>query len=91
MTQLYQLPKTLNEDIAAHEDDIREFRGGRLEPDPFKARRVPRGIYEQRVDDTYMLRVRVAGGVVLPAQAALLAELARVYSGGRLQIGRAHV
>jgi sulfite reductase (ferredoxin) len=73
-------------EIEAYAEDVRRFRAGELAPAVFKARRVPRGVYEQRRDGTYMVRVRVPGGALAAAQARLLADLCRRYGEGRLHV-----
>ena len=84
MKILYKLPYWIHELIEEHKQDVKDFVAGELDADEFKGRRVPRGIYEQRNNGTYMQRIRVTGGVLLPEQAVCLAELNRKYSGSRL-------
>lgn len=87
MTQpLCKLPSDLGNDIAQFEDDVSRFLAGELSPAIFKARRVPRGIYEQRQDGTYMLRVRVPGGLLSAQQMKTLARLARSHGDGQLHV-----
>ena len=64
----YILPASLKAEIGEFEEQIRQFRQGQLEPTAFKARRVPFGIYEQRKDNTFMVRVRCPGGALTPRQ-----------------------
>jgi sulfite reductase (ferredoxin) len=80
----YKLPSNLAEDIEDHAEDVKRFLSGDLAPGIFKARRVPRGIYEQRKDGTYMLRVRVAGGTLSSVQAVELAVLSNEFGNGIL-------
>lgn len=82
----YRLPPTLAGDIDAYEHDVKRFLAGDLTNDIMKARRVPCGVYEQRQDCTYMVRVRVAGGVLPADQARQLAALAREYGNGLLHV-----
>jgi len=86
MKSTYNLPENLADDIAGYEQDVRRFLDGDLSAGIFKARRVPRGVYEQRTDGTYMLRVRVAGGVLACDQAAALSRIAGKYSNGLLHV-----
>ncbi len=85
-TYTYSLPDTLADDIAEFGDDVRRFMDGELAPDLFKAKRVPRGIYEQRHDGTYMMRVRLPGGVLPAPQAAALADICRRHGGAPLHV-----
>ncbi|MCD8165252.1 MAG: nitrite/sulfite reductase, partial [Bacteroides sp.] len=55
---------------------IREYKAGKVEEARFKAIRVPMGIYEQRTNGTYMVRVRCSGGYIAPMQLKAVAEVA---------------
>src|SRR5512133_2340941 len=73
---MYQLPPTLSDDIAYFGSLVDEFNEGKIENVRFKAIRVPMGIYEQRKDGTYMVRIRCAGGYISPSQLKKVAETA---------------
>ena len=73
---MYTLPGTLSEDIQYFGSLIDEFHTGRIEPVKFKAIRVLMGIYEQRSDGTYMVRIRCAGGYISPHQLRKVSEIA---------------
>ncbi|MCD7936363.1 MAG: sulfurtransferase TusA family protein [Tannerellaceae bacterium] len=74
---MYKLPDNLTEDINYIDSQVRQYQRGELEEARFKAVRVPMGIYEQRKNGTYMLRVRCTGGYISPGQLLALAETAR--------------
>src|ERR1035437_5512263 len=82
----YRLPSDLLKDIEEYAGEVKRFLAKQLPPAVFKAKRVPRGIYEQRRDGTYMLRVRVAGGALTAAQVCALAEFSRDFSNGSLHV-----
>jgi len=82
----YRLPPDLAADIDAYEQDVRRFLAGELPAGVLKAKRVPRGVYEQREDGTYMVRVRVAGGTLTCEQTGALATLAAEYGNGLLHV-----
>ncbi|MDR3194417.1 MAG: sulfurtransferase TusA family protein [Tannerella sp.] len=65
---MYKLPDTLTEDIARLGTLAKGYREGTVETVQFKAFRVPMGIYEQRKDGVYMVRIRATGGVIRPDQ-----------------------
>ena len=65
---MYKIPSTLTEEIHYFDGLIDEFHAGKIEPVKFKAIRVPMGIYEQRKDGSYMVRIRCTGGFITPAQ-----------------------
>ena len=82
----YKLPSDLAADIDAYEQDVRCYLAGDLPAGVLKAKRVPRGVYEQRQDGTFMVRVRVAGGTLTCAQTEALAVLAAEYGNGLLHV-----
>ena len=83
---MYTLPVDLVDEIREFGSRINDFRQNKIEPVKFKAIRVPMGIYEQREDGTYMVRVRCPGGLIKPNQ---LIELARIAK--RLKISAVHI
>jgi sulfite reductase (ferredoxin) len=80
----YEIPASLAGEIDRLDTAVKEFRDGTLPAARFKGMRVPFGIYEQRRDDTYMVRIRLAAGVVTPAQLREIAALAARYGSGAL-------
>lgn len=83
---MYTLPATLSDDIEYFGSLIDEFTEGKIEPVKFKATRVPMGIYEQRKDGTFMVRIRCAGGYISPKQLKKVAEIAHKYKSELLHI-----
>jgi sulfite reductase (ferredoxin) len=83
---MYILPKTLKTEIETFREQVSDFRNNKTEAVKFKAIRVPMGIYEQRKDDTYMVRVRCTGGIISPAQLKGVAQAARQYGSGDIHI-----
>ncbi len=87
MTDLfYKLPANLASDINAYADEVRRFLADELPGGVLKAKRVPRGVYEQRQNGTFMVRVRVAGGTLTCEQTGTLAELASEYGNSLLHV-----
>jgi sulfite reductase (ferredoxin) len=83
---MYKLPDTLSEDIARLGALAKAYRDGQVETARFKAFRVPMGIYEQRRDEVYMVRVRTTGGVIHPTQFLQLIDIARRHNSDLLHI-----
>ncbi|MDR0713558.1 MAG: sulfurtransferase TusA family protein, partial [Bacteroidales bacterium] len=83
---MYKIPDTLNADIAKLGDLVRGFRAGSVPSVQFKAFRVPMGIYEQRKDDVYMVRIRATGGVIAPEQLSGVMDIARRHRSDLLHI-----
>ena len=74
---MYSIPDSLKSDIGAFAKHVHDFRNGEIEAVKFKAIRVPMGIYEQRKNGTFMVRVRCAAGMITPTQLKEVALLAR--------------
>ncbi len=82
----YRLPQTLSGEINSLKKSITDFRRGNMHLTQFKGIRVPFGVYEQRKDDTYMMRIRCAAGGATPAQLLKTAELAGQYGSNIIHI-----
>ncbi len=86
MIKGYDLPLGLDEEISQLEELIRKYRAGEVSATELKAHRVPFGVYEQRQADTYMARIRCAGGFVTPLQLESVSAIAREYGVNQLHI-----
>ena len=82
----YSLPASLDKDINELKDLIERFKDGKVTPIEVKAHRVPFGVYEQREHDTYMVRIRCAGGYVGPLQLERVAQLSSKYGMERIHL-----
>jgi len=80
MQGYYRVPPTTREDIQILRRHVEEFKSGALSPTKFRGFRVPLGIYEQRQENTFMMRVRVPGGGITPSQLRELSKLGRTYN-----------
>lgn len=83
---MYILPLALKQEIGRYNDLIKAYQSKEIDPKEFKAFRVPMGIYEQRKDGTYMVRVRCSAGYITPAQLKKVAEIAQKYSSQLIHI-----
>ncbi len=83
---LYRLPASLADDLAQLQQRIAQFKAGDIPAARFQAFRVPQGIYEQRENGTYMLRVRLPAGRLLPGQMRAIAAVAKRYGNGELHL-----
>ncbi len=83
---LYHIAETVVEDTRAYRGQVEKFLAGETSAIAFKAIRVPMGIYEQRENDRYMVRVRGAAGVFLPEQIRRVAELSREFGNGTVHV-----
>ena len=82
----YQIPPTLNAEIDELESLIASYRRGDLDANTLRARRVPLGVYEQRKDQTYMIRIRCTGGLMTPQQLRNVALLSQHYGANSIHI-----
>ncbi len=73
----YRAPKNLLSEINELEKSIQAFSDGELHPVQFRGIRVPFGVYEQRKDDSYMVRIRCTGGAITAPQLRKVGELAQ--------------
>jgi sulfite reductase (ferredoxin) len=83
---MYKLPDTLSEDIVTFRRLAEEYREGKVEAVRFKAFRVPMGIYEQRRNEVYMVRIRATGGIVSPSQLLEIIAMAGSHQSDLLHI-----
>jgi sulfite reductase (ferredoxin) len=82
----YVIPHSVNEDFESFKRSYFAFKNGEIDALKFKTIRVPFGIYEQREPNTYMTRVKLAGGTIAPKQLEALADLANRYADKKLHI-----
>ena len=82
--RFYDLPDTLVAEQNQFEDDVKRFSRGEINPVKFKAIRVAHGVYEQRQEHTYMIRIRCAAAGITPAQLKRVAELGTEYGNGEV-------
>ena len=83
---MYRIPSTLNGDLAYTQSLIDQFKAGEIQAGQLKSNRVPMGIYEQRKNQHYMLRLRCAGGLVTPEQLAKIAFVGHQLSTSHLHV-----
>lgn len=81
-----QLPEAVIADTIAFRTEVDKYLSGEASAVAFRGIRVPMGIYEQRENDTFMIRVRGAAGVFLPHQARLIADLSEMYGNGIVHV-----
>lgn len=82
--RFYENAPTLIAEQDQFEKDMIDFSAGVINPVKFKAIRVAHGVYEQRQEHTYMIRIRCAAGGITPKQLKKVAELGRLYGSGEV-------
>ena len=83
---MYIIPKSLTADIQYNQRLIEQFKKGEISGAQLKSNRVPMGIYEQRQDGHYMLRIRCTGGLITPRQLRRVAEVGRLVDCSHIHI-----
>ena len=56
----------LQEEVVEYRDEVKLFRGGKVEEAPFMAFRLHQGVYGQRQPEAQMFRIKLPGGVLTP-------------------------
>lgn len=85
-TAILALPARVRRAEALLPEQAAAFTAGTVNAETFRGQRVPQGLYEQRIANTYMLRIRLPGGLVTAAQLAGLAGLAQRNAHERLHL-----
>ncbi|OHB78815.1 MAG: hypothetical protein A2Z25_19325 [Planctomycetes bacterium RBG_16_55_9] len=83
---ILRIPESVKEDTSGYRSQVEKFLRGESSPVAFRAYRVPMGIYEQRTTGTYMVRVRIGAGLVLPFQLKAVARLSKTYGNGIVHV-----
>ena len=83
---VYQLPQSLPEDLEQLRRLTGQFQRGEISAARYQAFRVPQGVYEQRESGTFMLRARLAAGILTPGQMRVAAKVAQRYGDGTLHL-----
>ena len=83
---LYQLPESMDGDLETLRRKTEQFKAGEITAVQYRAFRVPLGAYEQRETGTFMLRVRLPAGRLLPHHLRALARVSKTYGNGVLHL-----
>lgn len=78
--KFYKVPETIRDDILALKKEVEKFKNGETPANKFMGFRVPLGIYEQRQQNIYMMRVRIPGGGISATQLKSLGEICNRYN-----------
>jgi len=82
----YQIPDNLAAELDELDSYIARYQSGEIDAATLKARRVPFGCYEQRKDNTYMVRIRTTGGALTPNQLRTIAEISKRFGNEAIHI-----
>jgi sulfite reductase (NADPH) hemoprotein beta-component len=70
-------------DVDLFVERLEAFERGELSPDDWRGFRLLNGVYGQRQDGVMMIRAKLPGGFITPAQLEALADVAETYAGGK--------
>ena len=82
----YYNPQELAAEIKALGETVASYLKGQLPKEIFKGKRVVFGIYEQREEETYMVRIRCSAGTLTPSQLLKVASLSSRFGGGAFHV-----
>ena len=83
---LLETPDSVREEVLLYRTRLEAYLQNKTTPAAFRAYRVPMGIYEQRTNGRFMVRVRIGAGRVRPEQLRHMAELSQTYGNGSLHV-----
>src|SRR5947199_8997041 len=75
--------EAIEAEIVRFEERAQQLQSGAITAEQFRPFRLKHGTYGQRQPGFQMLRVKIAAGVLKPAQLRVLADIADEYSTGR--------
>ncbi len=82
MDPFYRLTKDIVDDIDIYSNEVDRFKTGEVSPEKFRPFRVARGIYAQRGQKRFMVRIKVPGGGLTPDQMVRIAETSKKLGNG---------
>ncbi|MBQ3691076.1 MAG: nitrite/sulfite reductase [Bacteroidales bacterium] len=65
---MYRITENLIDNVLSNQQQIEKYKRGEINSAELKSGNVKVGVYEQRKDGTFMLRIRCAGGFITPKQ-----------------------
>ncbi len=82
--RFYEIPDVITKELEQFDADIKDYVHGVINPIKFRAIRVAHGVYEQRQEHTYMIRIRCAAGGITPSQLQRVADVGAKYGSGEV-------
>jgi len=83
---ILRIHESIRQDVLGCREHVEKFLQGQTSPVAFRAYRVPMGVYEQRAEGRYMVRIRIGAGLVLPYQLDRIAQLSKTFGNGILHV-----
>jgi sulfite reductase (ferredoxin) len=82
----FQVSEHIQSELDEFQEVVKRFKTGAINEGQFRIIRVPAGVYEQRENGTYMLRVRFPAGGATPAHLRRLGEVSAQFGNGLLHL-----
>jgi len=82
----FQVSNRIQAELDEFQEVVKRFKTGAINEGQFRIIRVPAGVYEQRENGTYMLRVRFPAGGATPAHLRRLGEVSAQFGNGLLHL-----
>ncbi|MFQ5900099.1 MAG: sulfurtransferase TusA family protein [Thermodesulfobacteriota bacterium] len=76
---MYEIPEEVTEDISLYRLELERFLKGEVSQGKLKPFRVTRGIYAQRGQKAFMVRIKLPAGGLTPDQMEMIANLSEKY------------
>lgn len=86
MKSLSRISDAVKGDLEKFKVELGKYLAGEFSDRTFQALRVPRGIYEQRTNRTFMVRVRIPGGGLYPDQIRQVAWISEEFGNGIVHV-----
>ncbi|HAH19653.1 MAG: hypothetical protein A2Y00_01570 [Omnitrophica WOR_2 bacterium GWF2_43_52] len=83
---MFKLPQEIIDDMEHYANNLQGYLAGEISAAKFRPMRVPRGMYGQRKEKLFMVRVRIIAGKAYVHQLEKLAHCARKYGTGNLHV-----
>jgi len=85
-TWTFRVSERLQSELDEFQNVVAQFKSGAINEGQFRIVRVPAGVYEQRENGTYMLRVRFPAGGATPSHLLRLGEVSAKFGNGVLHV-----
>ena len=82
----FRVSDRIQAELDEFQNVVERFKSGAINEGQFRVIRVPAGVYEQRENGTYMLRVRFPAGGVTPSHLRRLGEVSAQFGNGVLHL-----
>ena len=79
LSVFYHNPANLLDELISFDAVVKSYLEGNIPREIFKGQRVVFGVYEERGEESYMIRIRCSAGAITPAQLFKVADLSEYF------------